>query len=62
MSVLIFGLSGNPVHLGHMAAANEVSKFFDEVWMMVSNSSNTKNMIDAEQLFTIYINITLYRL
>ena len=48
MSVLIFGLSGNPVHLGHINAANAVSKFFDEVWMMVSNSSNTKNMINAE--------------
>ncbi len=31
--VAIFGLAANPIHLGHIAIAQEVSKHFNEVWI-----------------------------
>lgn len=47
MKVLIFGISGNPIHLGHIDAANSASSWFDEVWMMPSNASNSKELISC---------------
>lgn len=48
MKVLIFGISGNPIHLGHLDAANIASEWFDEVWIMPSNSSNSKDLIGSD--------------
>ena len=31
--VVIFGLAGNPIHVGHTAIAKELTKHCDEVWL-----------------------------
>jgi len=46
-NVILYGLSGNPTHIGHMNIANKLSDICDEVWMMLSYDSSTKKLIDA---------------
>ncbi|RDJ35535.1 MAG: nicotinate (nicotinamide) nucleotide adenylyltransferase [Crenarchaeota archaeon] len=31
--VVVFGISANPIHLGHVAIAKELTKYKDEVWL-----------------------------
>ena len=46
-NVILYGLSGNPTHIGHMNIANKLSDICDEVWMMLSYDSSTKKLIYA---------------
>lgn len=43
MDVILYGLSGNPTHIGHLKIADKVSNMCDEVWMMLSYKSFNKN-------------------
>lgn len=47
-NVILYGLSGNPTHLGHMNIANKISNICDEVWMMLSYDSSTKKLMNSD--------------
>lgn len=46
--IVIFGTSGNPIHIGHELIIKEISKHFDEVWVCPSYKSSIKNLIDPK--------------